>query len=144
MLFHRLVAHGRGSGDNVPTRFSNRDGSLESSLGLFMTQETYVGHNGYSLRLQGLEPGINDHARERTIVMHGAWYVTPEFARAHGRLGRSWGCPALNPEIAHTVIDRIRNGSLLFVYAPDAAWLTHSTYLTAAAEATGPVVAGSR
>lgn len=129
VLFHRLVAHGRGSGENYATRFSNREGSRQSSLGLFLTEETYIGSNGYSLRLRGLESGINDRARQRTIVIHGAWYVTPEFARQHGRLGRSWGCPALHPEIARAVIDRIRDGSLLFVYAPDADWLTSSRYL---------------
>jgi hypothetical protein len=144
VLFHRLVAHGRGSGEDVPTRFSNRDGSLESSLGLFLTEETYVGHNGYSLRLRGLEPGINDHARDRTIVMHGAWYVSPAFAREHGRLGRSWGCPALDPDIARAVIDRVRDGSLMFVYAPDADWFAHSRYLAGRSAAAGPLVAGSR
>ena len=117
VLFHELVAHGRGSGDNYATRFSNRDGSLQSSLGLFLTEGTYVGRNGYSLRLEGLEPGINDRARDRTLVMHGAPYVSAEFARRHGRLGRSWGCPALDPAIAGPVIDLIRGGSLLFVYA---------------------------
>jgi len=131
VLFHRLVAHGSGSGENLATRFSNREGSHASSLGLFLTEETYTGRNGYSLRLRGLERGINDQARARTIVLHGAWYVTPAFARAHGRLGRSWGCPALNPEIASVVIDRIKGGSLLFVYAPDPDWLDRSSYLVA-------------
>lgn len=129
VLHHGLVAHGRGSGENFAVEFSNREGSLQSSLGLFLTEETYVGRNGYSLRLQGLEPGVNDRARERTIVMHGAWYVTPEFAREHGRLGRSWGCPALEPEVARTVIDTIRDGSLLFVYAPEPGWLASSRFL---------------
>ncbi len=131
VLFHDLVAHGRGSGENLATRFSNRDGSLQSSLGLFLTEETYVGRNGYSMRLRGLEPGVNDRARERTLVMHGAPYVSGEFAREHGRLGRSWGCPALSPQIARTVIDRIRDGSLLFVYARDPSWLETSRYLAA-------------
>ncbi len=119
VLFHELVAHGRGSGDNYAIRFSNRDGSLQSSLGLFLTEGTYIGRNGYSLRLEGLEPGINDRARDRTLVMHGAPYVSPEFARRHGRLGRSWGCPALDPQVARGLIDRIRDGSLIFVYAAD-------------------------
>lgn len=129
VLHHGLVAHGRGSGENFAVEFSNREGSLQSSLGLFLTEETYVGRNGYSLRLEGLEPGINDRARERTIVMHGAWYVTPGFAREHGRIGRSWGCPALEPEAARTVIDTIRDGSLLFVYAPEPGWLASSRFL---------------
>jgi len=135
VLFHRLVAHGRGSGENYATSFSNREGSLQSSLGLFLTEETYVGRNGYSLRLRGLEPGINDRARERTLVMHGAPYVSHEYARRNGRLGRSWGCPALDPEIARTVIDLIRDGSLLFVYAPDRGWLDGSRFLGAEAVA---------
>lgn len=143
VVFHRQVAHGRGSGGNYATRFSNREGSHQSSLGLFLTEETYVGRNGYSLRLRGLEPGINDRARQRTIVLHGAWYATPEFARAHGRLGRSWGCPALDPAIARAVIDRIRGGSLLFVYAPEADWLERSPYLSASAQRPAPAGAHS-
>ncbi|MGE5233386.1 MAG: murein L,D-transpeptidase catalytic domain family protein [Acidobacteriota bacterium] len=135
VLFRDLVAHGRGSGENYATRFSNQDGSLESSLGLFLTADTYIGRNGYSLHLEGLEPGVNDRARERTLVMHGAWYVSAEFAREHGRLGRSWGCPALSPDVAPAVIDRIRNGSLLFVYARDPSWLATSRYLVAATPA---------
>jgi L,D-transpeptidase catalytic domain len=131
LLFHRLVAHGRGSGENIATQFSNREGSLQSSLGLFLTQETYVGRNGYSLRLRGLEPGVNDRARERTLVMHGAPYVSREFAGRHGRLGRSWGCPALEPEIAAALIDSIREGSLLFVFAADPSWLEHSPFVVA-------------
>jgi hypothetical protein len=132
VLFHRLVAHGRGSGENYATQFSNRPGSLQSSLGLFLTEESYVGRNGYSLRLRGLEAGVNDLARERTIVLHGAPYATPAFAREHGRLGRSWGCPAVEPEIARAVIDLVRDGSLLFIYAPDRDWLDRSPYLVAA------------
>ena len=132
VLFHRLVAHGRGSGENYATQFSNRPGSLQSSLGLFLTEESYVGRNGYSMRLRGLEAGVNDLARERTIVLHGAPYATPAFARQHGRLGRSWGCPAVEPEIARAVIDLVRDGSLLFIYAPDRDWLDRSPYLVAA------------
>jgi len=133
VLRHLLVAHGRGSGENIASRFSNRDGSLASSLGLFLTEETYVGKNGYSLRLRGLEPGINDRARDRAIVLHGAPYVSPEFARVHGRLGRSWGCPAVELEVAHPLIDQIRDGSLLFIYAPDPGWLERSRLLVASA-----------
>jgi hypothetical protein len=129
LLFHEYVAHGRGSGDNFATRFSNDDGSLQSSLGLFRTGETYVGGNGYSLRLDGLEPGINDHARPRLLVMHGAWYVDPLLALKQGRLGRSYGCPALRPETAHAVIDSLKQGQLLFAYYPDRRWLSSSPYL---------------
>lgn len=128
-LFQELVAHGRGSGDDRATRFSNEPGSLQSSLGLFRTGETYVGSNGYSLRLDGLEPGINDRARERAIVMHGAPYVNPGTARTIGRLGRSWGCPALSLNIAREVIDVIKDGSLVFVYYPDQRWQQASRFL---------------
>src|SRR5687767_12444124 len=116
VLFRELVAHGQGSGDNYATRFSNQPDSHQSSLGLFLTGNTYIGGNGYSLKLRGLESGVNDLAESRYIVMHGAWYVSPEHARTHGRIGRSWGCPALPKESAGPVIDTIKDGSFLFVY----------------------------
>lgn len=129
LLYSEYVAHGRGSGGNFATRFSNDDGSLQSSLGLFRTAETYVGDNGYSLRLDGLEPGINDRARDRALVMHGAWYVDPLLARTQGRIGRSLGCPALRPTVAHALIDTLKHGQLLFAYYPDARWLRESPLL---------------
>jgi hypothetical protein len=129
VLFEELVAHGRGSGDNFATRFSNDEGSHATSLGLFRTADTYVGTNGYSLRLDGLEAGVNDRARERAIVMHGAPYVNEGISRTTGRLGRSWGCPALRPAVARTVIDTIKNGSLVFAYYPDERWLHASRFL---------------
>lgn len=116
VLFRELVAHGQGSGGNYATRFSNLPDSHQSSLGLFLTAGTYTGGNGYSLKLRGLESGVNDLAESRYIVMHGAWYVSPEHARTHGRIGRSWGCPALPKESAGPVIDTIKDGSFLFVY----------------------------
>ena len=128
LLKHEYVAHGRGSGGNVPTRFSNDEGSYQSSIGLFAAAETYQGANGYSLRLDGLEPGVNDRARERLLVMHGADYVDPVQAQRQGRLGRSWGCPALRPEAAREVIDALKDGQLLFAYAHDAAWLEGSRF----------------
>jgi hypothetical protein len=129
VLFEELVAHGRGSGDNFATRFSNDEGSHATSLGLFRTADTYVGSNGYSLRLDGLEAGVNDRARERAIVIHGAPYVSESSTRLLGRLGRSWGCPALRPAIARTVIDTIKEGSLVFAYYPDQTWLRSSHFL---------------
>jgi hypothetical protein len=129
LLHEELVAHGQGSGANYATEFSNRNGSRQSSLGLFVTGGTYQGKHGYSLRLHGQEPGINDLAFDRTIVIHAADYVTASFARRHGRLGLSWGCPALRPEISDAVIDRIKDGTALFVYYPDEAWLTRSELL---------------
>lgn len=129
LLFEELVAHGRNTGDNLATAFSNRSDSHMSSLGVFRTAESYVGANGYSLRLDGLEPGFNDLARDRAIVIHGASYVSPEIARAQGRLGRSLGCPAVRPAIARDLIDRIRGGSLVFAYYPDTDWLAQSRLL---------------
>jgi len=117
VLFHELVAHGAGSGDNYATQFSNTMDSRQTSLGLFLTAGTYEGGNGYSLRLRGLDPGVNDQAEERNIVMHGAWYVSAQHAREHGRLGRSWGCPALPQEEARPVIDAVKGGSFVFAYA---------------------------
>ena len=125
LLQREYVAHGQGSGDNYARSFSNRDSSHQTSLGLYRTAETYIGNNGYSLRLDGLDPGFNDNARNRAIVMHGAAYVDPEFAARQGRLGRSYGCPALRQQIARVVIDELKNRQLLFAYADDATWLQH-------------------
>jgi hypothetical protein len=128
VLFHELVAHGSGSGDNYATRFSNLEGSQQTSLGLFLTRDTYEGGNGYSLKLEGLDPGVNDRALERKIVMHGAWYVSPEQIHRVGRIGRSWGCPALPVESAHRVIDAIKGGSFVFAYsAADSGWMHAAT-----------------
>ncbi|MDH5834561.1 murein L,D-transpeptidase catalytic domain family protein [Luteimonas kalidii] len=145
LLYRELVAHGRGTGDNLSTRFSNRSGSHMSSLGVFRTGESYVGINGYSLRLDGLEPGFNDLARERAIVIHGAPYVDDGIARAQGRLGRSLGCPAVRPAVARELIDRIRGGSLVFAYYPDPAWLQRSRLLAddCAAGAAADTAAGT-
>jgi hypothetical protein len=129
LLYQELVAHGQGSGENMAVTFSNDTDSHRSSLGLFVTGDPYVGKNGYSLRLDGLEDGINDRARERGIVLHGAPYVSADFAQLHGRLGRSWGCPALREAVARNVIDRVKGGGLLFVYYPDPEWLESSKYL---------------
>ena len=129
LLFKELVAHGRNSGVDVATRFSDAMGSHQSSLGLFRTADTYVGQNGYSLRLDGLEPGFNSQARARAIVMHGAKYVDPAVANARGRVGRSWGCPALREAIARQLIDTVRGGGVIFSYYPDPAWLATSRFL---------------
>ena len=128
VLYHELVAHGAGTGDNYATRFSNVKDSRQTSLGLFRTGGTYVGGNGYSLKLQGLDKGFNDRAEERYIVMHGAWYVSPEHARAQGRLGRSWGCPAVSEAVAPEIIDTIKGGSFVFSYSSrDTTWRQAST-----------------
>lgn len=122
------VAHGRNSGDNRATHFSNEPNSRASSLGLFMTAETYVGSNGYSLRLDGLVPGVNDAARARAIVIHGAPYVDPALGAKQGRLGRSWGCPALRSAVAHGLIDMIKGGNFVFAYHPGDNWVASSQF----------------
>lgn len=129
LLLRELVAHGRNSGGNYAHAFSNIPGSLQSSLGLFRTLGTYEGSNGYSLRMNGLEAGINDNALERAIVMHGASYVNPKLAHTEGRMGRSWGCPAVSPGVARHVIDTLKDGQFLFSYYPDPHWLASSSYL---------------
>ncbi|MGZ5432495.1 MAG: murein L,D-transpeptidase catalytic domain family protein [Thermoanaerobaculia bacterium] len=129
ILFRELVAHGKNSGGNVANFFSNSPGSLATSLGLFVTAETYVGSNGYSLRLKGLEEGVNDRAMDRAIVMHGAPYVSRAAVRALGRLGRSWGCPAVRKEVARKMIDTLRGGSPIFAYYPDQDWLQQSSFV---------------
>lgn len=129
LLFHELVAHGRNSGENMAVKFSNQNESFATSLGLYRTQSSYVGQNGYSLRMEGLEPGFNDNAFERAIVIHGAPYVSPVLARANGRIGRSLGCPAVRPAIAHKLIDSMKDGQLLFSYYPDQRWLKSSSYI---------------
>ena len=144
LLHHELVAHGRGSGDNYATSFSNAADSHQTSLGLFRTGETYIGGNGYSLRLDGLEPGVNDNARARAIVMHGAWYVDPAVVAQQGRLGRSYGCPALRQQVARVVIDELKDRNLLFSYADDAAWLQRSRDFACSGRSARQIVADAR
>ncbi len=131
LLFRELVAHGKGSGGDFANFFSNSPGSLATSLGLFVTADTYNGGNGYSLRLRGLEQGINDMAWDRAIVMHGASYVSRQAVKALGRLGRSFGCPAVRREVSQKIIDTIRGGSPVFAYYPDKSWLSKSAFLLA-------------
>lgn len=129
LLYRELVAHGRNSGENYASDFSNVEGSLKSSLGLFRTLDTYNGSNGYSLRMDGLEAGFNDKALDRAIVMHGAPYVNEDLARKQGRVGRSWGCPAVRAGIARRMIDALKGGQFVFSYYPDPHWLASSRYL---------------
>lgn len=128
LLFRELVAHGRNSGGNLTSFFSNSPGSLATSLGLFVTEDTYMGGNGYSLRLRGLEEGVNDMALDRAIVMHGASYVSRAAITALGRLGRSWGCPAVRKEVAKKIINTVRGGSAVFAYYPEKRWLASSEF----------------
>jgi hypothetical protein len=129
ILFHELVAHGRNSGTDKAYAFSNIVGSKQSSLGMFRTASTYYGAHGYSMNLVGLEPGVNDKAYERRIVMHAAEYVDDAFLTRHGQLGRSWGCPAVSPRVHRRLIDTIKEGSAVFAYYPDLDWLDGSTFL---------------
>jgi len=129
ILYKSLVAHGKNSGGDMASSFSNSPRSLKSSLGFYRTAETYSGKYGYSLKLDGLEPGINDNARKRGIVVHGADFVSSEIARDCGLLGRSYGCPALPVYKAKAIIDIISNGSCLFIYGKDAGYLKNSKIL---------------
>ena len=129
ILFRELVAHGKGTGGKWARRFSDRPGGRSSTVGVFLTGRTYRGKHGYSLRLQGLERGFNSRAMGRAIVMHGAWYVSRRMIRRHGRLGRSWGCPAVRRGVARRVIDAVKGGSLLLHYYPLRRWLRRSAYL---------------
>lgn len=129
ILYSSLVSHGRNSGENYATSFSNENGSYKSSLGFYLTESTYQGKNGYSLILNGLERGINDRAKERAIVIHGAPYSNPSTI-ASGRLGRSQGCPALPQALSKPIINTIKGGTLLYIYADDQKYLAQSNILS--------------
>lgn len=126
ILFNTYVSHGKNSGDLFATHFSNIPNSLESSLGFYVTGAVYSGKHGVSMRLVGQEPGFNDQALDRAIVLHGAEYVSEDFIKNTGRLGRSFGCPAVASELATPIINTIQNGSCLFVYYPDPSYLKTS------------------
>jgi hypothetical protein len=129
VLFHSLVAHGQGTGDEFAENFSNNENSHQSSLGFFITDETYNGDNGYSLKLKGMDAGYNDAAYNRSIVVHGADYVCESYIRANQRLGRSWGCPALPRDISQKVINTIKNGTCFYIYYPNKNYLARSVWL---------------
>ena len=129
LLFNTFVSHGRKSGTEMATRFSNDLNSFQSSLGFYVTGDTYKGEHGYSLRLDGKEEGINDKAYARSIVMHAADYVNENVIKLKGYIGRSLGCPAVPPALHKAIINTIKNGSCLFLYSPDSNYITHSKIL---------------
>src|SRR5207249_9968842 len=120
------VSHGRNSGKEMASEFSNALESFKSSLGFYVTSDTYNGKHGYSLRLEGEEPGINDNAFSRGIVMHTAPYVNEHLIQMQGYIGRSEGCPAVPQKLYKPIIEKIKNGSCLFMYSPDKGYMTHS------------------
>jgi hypothetical protein len=130
LLFNTYVSHGRNSGADMATRFSNNPESFQSSLGFYITGDTYRGHNGYSLKLDGQEQGINDNALMRKIVMHGSAYVNERMIAAKGYIGRSLGCPAIPAKLTKDIINTIRNGSCLFIYGHDTNYLALSKILS--------------
>lgn len=129
VLFHSLVSHGRNTGEDKATSFSNTPNSNQSSLGFYVTGDDYVGSKGYSMYLDGSEAGINDKMRERAVVMHDAEYVSDEWVKKYGRIGRSQGCPALPKEISRKVIDTIKHKTAIFAYYDDNKYIKASNYL---------------
>ncbi len=144
LVHHEYVTHGQGSGELLARRFSNVEGSLQTSLGLYRTAETYFGANGYSLRLDGLDRGFNDAARSRAIVIHGAWYADPALIARQGRLGRSQGCPALRHEVAGQIIDTLKEGQWVFAYADHAPWLEDSSHFGCSGRNARQIIAQAR
>ena len=129
LVLKTYVAHGQNSGrGTLPYKFSNEMWSKESSLGTYITEGTYMGHKRYSLNLEGLEQNLNSNAYSRRVVVHGAWYVEPSYIKGRGHAGCSWGCPAVAASLAESIINTIKNGSVLFAYYPDHYFLTHSQY----------------
>ena len=132
VLYNTYVAHGRNSGAEYAKEFSNNPESYKSSLGFYVTGNTYKGEHGFSLHLEGEEKGINDNAYSRAIVIHSAKYVNEKYISSKGYIGRSLGCPALPQKVYRPIIDKIKNGTCLFLYSPDTYYLSHSTFLSPA------------
>jgi hypothetical protein len=130
VLFNTLVAHGRNSGREWATQFSNRLSSFQSSPGFYVTGNTYFGSNGYSLKLNGMEKGINDKALKRAIVMHGADYVNESYITSQGFIGRSLGCPAVPARQAKSIINTLKGGTCLYIHVPNQGYLSRSPILS--------------
>jgi len=130
LLFNTYVAHGRNTGEEYAKSFSNEEGSLKSSLGFYITENPIIGsHTGFALLINGVEKGFNDHAIKRAIIIHAAEYATENFIKKYGRLGRSFGCPALPPEMNKPIIEKIKGGTCLFIYNPDNKYICSSSLL---------------
>lgn len=130
LLFNTYVAHGRNTGEEYAKSFSNKEGSLKSSLGFFITEHPIIGsHTGFSLMIDGVEKGFNDNAVKRAIIVHGADYATENYIKKYGRLGRSWGCPALPADLSKLIIETIKGGTCLFIYNPDNNYICRSSLL---------------
>jgi len=129
LLYNTWVAHGMRTGKKTAQSFSNKLSSCKSSLGFYITGNAYNGNNGYSLKLQGMEKGINDAAMRRGIVIHGADYVNEQLINSQGYIGRSWGCPAVSPDISESLIDALKEGTCLFIYAPNRIYNSHSALI---------------
>lgn len=133
ILYHTYVSHGQNTGGNMATKFSNTPNSLQSSLGFYVTAETYYGKNGLSLFIDGMEKEFNSKARERYVVIHGADYAREESIERLGRLGRSYGCPAVPTEVSIEIINKIKEGSAFFIYHTNEDYIANSTYLNSQA-----------
>jgi len=140
LVYKSLVAHGRNTGEEFATRFSNKNSSYQTSLGFYKTAETYDGKRGYSMKLDGLEYS-NNNARDRGVVIHGANYVSEKFIKENIRLGRSLGCPSLPMDSFKGIVDDVKEGSCLFIYYPQKEYLlksklvnTKNTYLSLSLE----------
>jgi hypothetical protein len=130
LLYNTYVAHGRNTGEEYAKSFSNKEGSLKSSLGFFITEHPIIGsHTGFSLMIDGVEKGFNDNAVKRAIIVHGADYANENYIKKYGRLGRSWGCPALPADLSKLIIETIKGGTCLFIYNPDNNYICRSSLL---------------
>jgi len=129
LLYRTFVAHGINSGEEFANSFSNSDESCKSSLGFYVTSNTYYGSNGLSLRIQGVDKGFNDHAARRNIVIHGATYVSLRILHKYGVMGTTFGCPAIPAEMTEQIIPAVKNGSCFFIYYPSTKYLTQSSVL---------------
>ena len=129
LLFRTYVAHGQNSGDEYASSFSNEPDSYKSSLGFYVTQWTYFGHNGLSLKLNGVDSGYNDMAAKRNIVLHGSTYVSDRYMQEFGTLGTSLGCPAIPSTLSGRIIRAVKGGSCLFIYHPTPQYLDNSSII---------------